>query len=367
MSSNALGRVYLLARVVQRRWDAQVLGATFDGQVWRPADTGEFEYFTVPGGYLPGFARQMWRLAVAADGDVVIAVKPRPSSFGVALLARRRRGVPIVLDIDDWDVAGTYGASRLGRWTRELARLPDPYSNLYLHLLQARVGWAQAITVASRGLQARFGGTLLPHGRDTEYMDPRRHSGSGLRADWGVGERPVVMFLGTPRPHKGIDDLIQAVAGLADLGAVLVIVGVSEDDPYCRRLAAQAGPGVIVLGMCPILDVPRHLAAADVVAIPQRGVPFAHAQLPAKLFDAMAMARPIVASAVSDLPEVLDGCGLLVPPADVTALASALRQVLSDRHLATRLGRAARDRCIKRYSWDVMETTLARVLDGVLA
>src|SRR5207244_11528969 len=92
-------------------------------------------------------------------------------------------------------------------------------------------------------------------------------------------------------------------------------------------------------GAVPFDDVPRYLVAADVVAVPQRATTDTLGQVPAKLFDAMALARPIVSTTVSMIPEILDGCGCLVPPGNVPALAGARRRLLADADEAARAAR----------------------------
>lgn len=108
---------------------------------------------------------------------------------------------------------------------------------------------------------------------------------------------------------------------------------------------------MIVRGPVAFDDVPRYLAAADVVAVPQRATSDTLGQVPAKLFDAMAMARPIVSTSVSMIPEVLEGCGLLVPPGEPRALRAVLQTLLADADRARELGRRARARCVERYSF----------------
>ena len=109
------------------------------------------------------------------------------------------------------------------------------------------------------------------------------------------------------------------------------------------------------------------LAAADLVAVPQLDTEAGRHQMPMKVYDAMAMARPIVATSVSDLPDVLDGCGLLVPPGEVHALTGAIDDLLSQPDEASRLGAAARARCAARYSIGRVGEALAAVVDQVLA
>src|SRR5919197_4381470 len=150
------------------------------------------------------------------------------------------------------------------------------------------------------------------------------------------------MFLGTPRAYKGVDDLVEAV-GLLGPGVVLALVGADRDRAAARRWATL--PHVRVLGEVPFDDVPRYLVAADVVAVPQRATTDTVGQVPAKLFDAMALGRPIVSTAVSMIPEILDGCGLVVPPGDPGALAAAIRRLLERPGEARELGASARQRC----------------------
>src|SRR4030095_14185253 len=84
---------------------------------------------------------------------------------------------------------------------------------------------------------------------------------------------------------------------------------------------------------------------------PQRPTSDTRGQVRANLFDAMALGRPIVSTAVSMIPEILDGCGVLVPPGDSVALAGAMRRLLDDPASAAEIGRRARERCQARYSF----------------
>ena len=84
-------------------------------------------------------------------------------------------------------------------------------------------------------------------------------------------------------------------------------------------------------------------------------------QVPAKVFDAMAMAKPIIATAVSDLPEILDSCGWIVEPASPEQLAEAIQYVINHPKEAEQMGQKARQKCIENYSWDAMEKVLVNI------
>ena len=359
LSDNATGRADLLARLLSSRYEVEVVGPRFGADVWMPAREGAIAQRSVKAGRYPGFAQRIPSLLELVDGDVLIASKPRPTSFGLGLLARARRKRPLVLDIDDWEV-GFF--SRSGAWGRtgRAFNLANPNGLPWTWLVEKLVSLADAITVASRFLERRFGGTLLPHVRDTEAWDPARYDRNATRARLGVGDSKVVMFLGTPRGHKGVDDLVEAVGALGP-GVVLALVGVDPARSGAPRWSAASH--VRVTGEIPFDDVPRYLVAADVVAVPQRATTDTVGQVPAKLFDAMALGRPIVSTSVSMIPEILEGCGLVVEPGDVPALAGAIKRLLDDADEAATLGRRARARCEVRYSFRVARSILFPLLD----
>jgi glycosyltransferase involved in cell wall biosynthesis len=366
LSDNATGRADLLARLLAARWDVEVVGPRFGAAVWRPAQGGEVRYRAVAvngAQRYPQFARLWPALVDLADGDLLFASKPRATSFGVALRARRRRRRPLLLDVDDWEIGFFRRSGGWGTLGRAL-NLANPNGLPWTWLMERRIPAADAVTVGSRFLERRFGGTLIPHVRDTEAWDPARYDRDSARARLGVGDARVVMFLGTPRGHKGVDDLVEAV-GLVGGDVRLVLVGADAGSEAGRRW--NACPWVRLVGEIPFDEVPRYLVAADAVAIPQRATTDTLGQVPAKIFDAMALARPIVSTAVSMIPEILDGCGVLVPPGDVVALAGELRRLLEDPPSAAELGRRARERCRERYSFTAARAALFPVVERALA
>lgn len=369
VSRNAFGRAYVLARVLARDHEVQVVGPQFGASVWPPMagllEKHGIRVTAVPSRGYPRFlasARKLWKTIRA---DLVYALKPYPTSFGLGLLYRWTQDVPLLLDIDDWEL-GTFQAMGWGQLLRTImAGIASPNNYLWLHPLYRQTTCADAITVSSSFLQQKYGGVLVPHGRDTAAMDPARVGGDEVCGTWGVDNSKIVMFLGTPRPHKGVEDLIAAVHQLSRPDVWCIVVGAEEQHPYTAHLRARVGKQVQLLPMQSFDQIPAFLAAADVVVVPQRRTPFTEAQVPAKLFDTMAMARPIISTAVSDIPQILEGCGMIVPPGDVDALAEAIAYLLDDPVEAQRLGLAAREKCVREFSWDKMQTTLRQVIDRV--
>jgi glycosyltransferase involved in cell wall biosynthesis len=306
----------------------------------------------------------MRELARMADGHLLYASKPRLASAGIGYLARALSDRPLLLDVDDWETGFFLGGGVWSTMGRAL-NVGNPKGLPWTWCMERLAPLAHGITVASRFLQDRFGGVLVPHVRDTDAWNPETADPRPARRQLGIGDERVVLFLGTPREHKGVADLAAAIQRLGRPGVVLAVVGAEPGGGAARRLAATC-PSARAAGPVPFSEVPGFLAAADVVAVPQRDTSDTRGQVPAKLFDAMALGRPIVSTRVSMIAEVLDGCGLVVEPGDPGALADAIGWLLDHRDEARALGQQARARCVDRYSFararEALFPLVARVL-----
>ena len=109
-----------------------------------------------------------------------------------------------------------------------------------------------------------------------------------------------------------------------------------------------------LVGAVPNAMVPGYIAAVDVATAPYHhpGVDEEFYFSPLKVLEAMAAARPVVASAFDSIDGLLGGTGVLVRPDDPAALARALVELLDDPESARALGRAARERAVAVFGWD---------------
>ena len=108
----------------------------------------------------------------------------------------------------------------------------------------------------------------------------------------------MLVFIATPRPNKGLEDLVDAIEVLKNESFLLMIVGTDEDN-YCQKLKQRVENSilkdrVIFFPQKPFEILPEFLSITDLVVIPQAERAASHGQVPAKIFDAMAMAaKPI--------------------------------------------------------------------------
>jgi len=202
---------------------------------------------------------------------------------------------------------------------------------------------------------------VVPCGVDTAGFTP--HGPALLR-----GDRPRLVSVGRLVRRKGVDETIVALAQVPT--AELVVAGGSgPDEPNRRRLAAlaaeyQVSHRVRFVGAMPRARMPELLRSADAVICVPWYEPFGMVPL-----EAMACARPVVASAVGGLTDtVVDGVtGVLVPPRSPRELAAAVRRLLASSGLTGALGAAGRDRAVARYGWDRVAAATADVYDQVVA
>jgi glycosyltransferase involved in cell wall biosynthesis len=176
-----------------------------------------------------------------------------------------------------------------------------------------------------------------------------------------------VYYIGQLYPWKGVDVLVEAMREVKD--AELVIVGGLPPEPdldRLRRLASSLSVEgrVRFRGFVPPPELPAERASADVFVIPLLDSTTARLfTSPLKLFEAMASGRPVVASDLPSIREILkhEENALLVPPGDAHALAGAIERLVRDRELSRRLAsRAFED--VKAYSWDRRAAALEEFL-----
>jgi glycosyltransferase involved in cell wall biosynthesis len=193
---------------------------------------------------------------------------------------------------------------------------------------------------------------VLPNGIDVERFvvaDPRCSRAALAR---GLGLTPadrLVLLPGLMRPGKGHDELLDALPALLHSvpRARVLFAGSGCQEERLRTRAAPFSDRVCFLGHRE--DMPELMAASDVVVLPSRAE-----ALPTVLMEAAAAGRPVVATSVGGVPEVVeaDGSGVLVPPGQPAALATALADVLTDEPRARRLGWRARELARERFTVD---------------
>lgn len=171
----------------------------------------------------------------------------------------------------------------------------------------------------------------------------------------------TIGFVGTLKPWHGLDHLLDAMDRLYrdDPTVRLLIVGdgplrESVQDDLLSRGAGLAAAAEFV-GSVAHDEIPAWLTSMDAVVAPYPDLPGFYFS-PLKLFEYMASGRPVVASRIGQVAEIIeDGVnGILTTPGDAASLAEALRRLRVDRSLGERVGRAAQQEISDNHSWDAV-------------
>ncbi len=180
--NNSLGRTYclwLLARHLG--WDVVVVGEK-GRSLWAPLADTPFAADCV----LPGDRTESYILPLVYGADVVIAVKPLPSSLGLALRVTAGR-TPVIADIDDPDLEVRLDWAPASR--RAIDALRDPKRAVELRRLR-RIAPTLPVLVSNPTLQAWYGGDVVPHVRSVEQQPEYSSSTTPVRAIRGLATRP---------------------------------------------------------------------------------------------------------------------------------------------------------------------------------
>ena len=357
LSNNSLGRAGLMAMALASKHEVEIIGPSKSGDIWFPLKDMDIPIRTYPWKRYPFFISTIRKMIKGMNADVIIACKLRPTSFGIALIKKLTSNIPVIADIDDWELGFLYHSGFWGKVGR-FFNFSNPNGLPYTWLMERLIGFANSTIVSNRFLQNKFSGTLIYHCRDTSILDPEKFDSDSIKNRLGLKNRKVVMFLGTPRAHKGIQELFIAIEKINDPDVILVLVGAdSSIQSHIDNMKSNQDK-VVVFPKIPFKDLPEYLAVADILVIPQRRTTDTEGQIPAKLFDAMAMAKPIITTPISDIPEVLGENGFFIEPEDPDELANTIEYILSHPEEALLKGKKARERCKELYDLKVLEKEL---------
>jgi len=303
-------------------------------------------------------------------------VYQRYSPFNYAgVLLKREFRVPFVCEYNGsvlW-MSRNWGSGRL--FHERLAR--------EIELLNLQ--WADRIVVVSEPSRDELTGRGIPSHKilvNPNAVDETKYSpnvsGSRVRGQYGLEGKTVLGFIGTFGPWHGAEILAEAYVRLLKENpdcresTRLLLIGGGKTLARVQQVleSGKAGDNCLVTGLIPQEEGPEHLAACDILVSPHvpnpDGTPFFGS--PIKLFEYMAMGKPIVASNLDQIGRVLNHgeTAWLVAPGDADALMNGLLHVLRDPELGHRLGKNARVEAETRYTWKEHSRKIIESADGGL-
>ncbi len=268
-------------------------------------------------------------------------------------------GIPFVLEYNGSEIW-------IGRhWVRPLI-----YEALSERIEILNLMAADMVVVVSRPMKDELVSRGIDAGKilvDPNGVDPQRYSpdvdGSGVRNRLSLHGKTIIGFIGTFGRWHGAEVLAEAFGRLLQEfpeyqdRVRLLMVGDGPNMSLVRDNLSKfnVADSSILTGLVPQDEGPAYLAASDILASPHvpnpDGTPFFGS--PTKLFEYMAMGKGIVASDLDQIGEILehDRTAWMVEPGDVRSLMLGLKTLIDDQDRRIRLGKAARDEVVVKYTW----------------
>jgi glycosyltransferase involved in cell wall biosynthesis len=325
------------------------------GQMFSRTSTVRWEVVPLLPAVAVALRRGIRRRLAAEQYDVLHAHWVVPNGWLSSSLARRH-GVPLVVTLHGTDMA----MAERYRILRGLARRTFEV--------------ADAVTATSDDLRLRSlamgadpkSATTIYMGVDTDHFSPRAPD-PDLRRQLGAEPGTLlVVSVGRLASVKGFEYLIEAASKLR--GAAIAIVGDGELRSELARRSNDSTTPVLLAGSMRHDRIADVMSAADVVIVPSIVDRAGRVDATTStLLEALACGRPVVASSVGGIPEIItDGYnGLLVPQKDPRALAAAIERLQNDEIFRRELALRGREYALKRLSWEATAEAFETTYEGL--
>jgi glycosyltransferase involved in cell wall biosynthesis len=280
------------------------------------------------------------------------------------LWLKRLVGIPLLVEVnaplaDERAATSGLALRALARWTEEIVWRG---ADVVLPVTEVLGRMVAAAGVPSERI------VVVPNGVYRELLKEPMEIGAAKRL-LGLEGRLILGFTGFVRPWHGLDLVLSLIAEMGDAANLhLLVVGDGPARPALEAKARELGvtSRVTYTGVVDRAAVAAYVAAFDIALQPD----VTRYASPLKLFEYMAMARPIIAPAAANIREVLeDGVtALLFDPAQSGALATAIRRLVCDGDLRVALGAAARRSLIqRRMTWDDNASRVIALAEKLIA
>jgi glycosyltransferase involved in cell wall biosynthesis len=313
-----------------------------------------FEYgsfFVLAGGLVTLLhARRRYRL---------VQVNSLPDALVFAAAVPRLLGARVLLDLQE--CMPEFFATKFG------VDLTHPAVRLIARVEQASIRFAHRVITPTRQMRDAFVARGARPGKLTVVMDGADQDVFRPAGSAGTPDGFVLVTHGTVEPHYGIDTVVEAVALLRDElpGLRLEVYGDGSDLPRLRRLAVDAGVADRVWfsgGFVPVDDLVAGIARADVGVVAMRRDAFRDVTLAGKMFDFIAMGKPVVSSRTRAVEQTFDPSSVaLFESGDAADLARVVRELAGDPQRRRRMAHRAAE-VAQEYQWPRQREVYAGVV-----
>jgi len=286
--------------------------------------------------------------------DIVVLNYPSPYTGLLGFIAGKIWRKPILLDFNDLIAQYTINLLKIKKHNLKAKML------VYIQNYITKKSTTVVVPTSFIKEYAISNGTpatkviLIPNGADPEIFNPQKYAKKGINKI-----EKVCAYCGRLDSWAGINIIAKLcdVAHNRKVNVKFIIIGGGEGNIPQKE-------NIILYGEIPHEEVPRALTTADIILVPFPNDEISHAASPIKLFEAMAMQKPVIASRVKGIEEVIsDGeNGFLASPENIEEWITKIEQILRSEENAIHIGQNARKTVQKKFNWDYLATQFEKAL-----
>lgn len=299
--------------------------------------------------------------------DVVVATSPQFFCGWAGVLVSRLKRAPLVLEIRDiWpDSIRAVGAMR-NRWLLRILEMLERWMYRSAdHIVAVGEGY-RANILQKVSLPGRI--SVIPNGVDVGRFVPREPDAEFVRT-WGLENKFVCSYVGTIGMAHGLEVVIEAAKILQQKGRHDIAFCLVGEGSHRGRLEADAKRAglngmVTFAGRQPTEQIPAILASSRACLVHLKGCPLFGTVIPSKIFETLAMARPVIMGVRGEAREIVmdAGAGVEMEPDSPESLVQAVETLADDPGFALRRGEAARAYVMKHFNRDELAARFLQLL-----
>ncbi len=300
--------------------------------------------------------------------DAIIGTSPTPFAALAGLLTAKKRNVPFIMEIRDlWPAIFTEMGIINNRQIIRVLEMGEMW--LYRQATQiVTVTEAFRQDLIRRNVPAEKI-TTIPNGADTDFWTPQAKPKT-LAQQLGLDNKFVVLYIGAHGISHALEKIVDAAKGLQAQPEIhFLFVGEGSRKAAVQAYAAEQGvQNITFVGSTDKQGVKDYYALADACLVPLRDIPLFDGFIPSKMFEIMAMARPIVASLKGESADILEraNSAKIVPPEESNAIKNAIVQLYADKRMAAELGQNGRAFVEQHYSRKLLADRYLNVLNTAI-
>ena len=297
--------------------------------------------------------------------DVVVSTTPQFFAGLAGFFVSRIKRVPWVLEVRDLWPQSIVTVGAMQKKSRRLAMLEWVERFCYRHadhVVSVTDSFTQRI-VERGGHPDRV--SVVKNGVDLNFFNPDRNA-SELAREWGIEGKFVASYVGTHGLAHGLETVLEAADLMREREDIvfLLIGDGAQKTELLEKKAAMKVDNVLMLDQQPKYRMPEIWSLTDASMVLLRDAPLFHEVIPSKIFESMAMKRPIILGVQGECEGIVTdaGAGICIQPQSAEELAAAVIRLADDRELGATIGESASQFVAQHFN----RVDLARQFEAVM-